>query len=581
MWNRLKPKFWDYHDVASTSARWMFNFRRIWKQAVLTTAGVTLLPLMVMTAVDYNLTRRAAEAELIASTSRLVSNTRRTLTAFLAERQEALQFIIADNSSEALQDPQRLRQILKNLQNAFGGFVDIGIIDAAGRQTLYEGPYDLEGKDYGKDPCFTTALARGGCISHMVMGFRNQPHLVITVKKTVEDKTMVVVRSSLDTQRFHDLLERLDIGTHGDVFVINHQGELQTPSRRYGALFSRIPLQVPAYAEHTQVYQTQTNATDVIVGYAFIPDTELILMIVKDKRERMRPWLETRIEIVGFLVISVVAVLGVILAVSTFLVHKIFLADQKRIAALHQAEYANKMASIGRMAASVAHEINNPLAIINEKAGLIKDWFTFSKQYAEDPKLIKTLDAILYAVKRAGRITKRMLTFARNLASSVEMVQIDEMIWEVLRFMGKEAEYRNISIHTDFPQDLPAIRSDRGKIEQIFINIINNAYAAMNNGGHLDIAVRREADHGIAVSIADDGCGIPPEDIERIFEPFFSTKTGQGGTGLGLSITYNLVQEIGGSIQVQSQVGKGTRFTVHLPMQIAAPKENPDAGTAG
>jgi len=581
MWQKIKPKFWDYHDVASKSSRWLFNFRRMWKQAVLTTAGVSLLPLLVMTAVDYNLTRRAAEAELIASTSRLVSNTRRTLTAVFAERQEALKFVIADNPLEALEDPVRLKGILKNLQTAFGGFVDIGVIAAGGRQTVYEGPYDLEGKDYNQDPCFTTAMSRGACISHMVLGFRNQPHLVISVRKNSGEATTAVVRSSLDTRRFHELLERLDIGAYGDVFIINHQGELQTPSRRYGAVFTQIPLPVPPFAEHTQVYQTTSAGLDMVVGYAFIPDTGFILMIVKDKRERLRPWIQTRIELVGFLVISVVAVVGVILGMSTFLVHKIFLTDQKRLAALHQAEYANKMASIGRMAASVAHEINNPLAIINEKAGFIKDLFTFTNQYKEDVRILQPIDAILYAVKRAGKITTRLLTFVRNLASSVEQVRLDEVIWEVLRFLGKEAEYRNITIRTDFADALPELHSDRGKLEQIFVNIINNAYAAMNDGGHLDIEVRPAEKNAVVVSIADDGCGIPAEDIQRIFEPFFSTKTGQGGTGLGLSITYNLVQEIGGCIQVQSQVGKGTRFTIHLPLAIAEPKENHHAGTAG
>lgn len=580
MWNSIKPKFWDYHEVISKSSQLMFNYRRIWKQAVLTTAVVSLLPLIVITTVAYTLTQRAAEAELVASTSRLVSNTRRTIAAFLAERQEALKFIISDNSFEALKTQQRLNELLKNLQTAFGGFVDIGIIDAAGKQIAYAGPYELQGKDYSKDQCFTATLSGGSCISHMVMGFRHQPHLVITVKRNFSSTT-AVLRSSIDTERFHELLKRFDIGTHGDVFIINRQGELQTPSRLYGELFTHIPLQVPPYSEHTQVYQTLSNGAHLIVGYAFIPDTEFILMIVKDKHERMRPWLDTRIELIGFLLISVVAVLGVILGISTFLVHNMFLADQKRLAALHHAEYMNKLASIGRMAASVAHEINNPLAVINEKAGLIKDWFTFTHKYSEDSRVLQPIDAILYAVKRAGKITKRMLTFARNLASSVEEIRIDDIIREVLHFLGKEAEYRNISIRTVFPEDLPLIQSDRGKLEQIFINIINNAYAAMKDSGHLDITVSGSGSTGITVSIADDGCGIPAEDIERIYEPFFSTKTGESGTGLGLSITYNLVHEIGGNIKAQSEVGKGTRFIIQLPLQILPLKENINADTAG
>jgi signal transduction histidine kinase len=103
----------------------------------------------------------------------------------------------------------------------------------------------------------------------------------------------------------------------------------------------------------------------------------------------------------------------------------------------------------------------------------------------------------------------------------------------------------------------------------------------MKEGGHLDIIVSGSGSSGITVSIADDGCGIPADDIERIFEPFFSTKTGESGTGLGLSITYNLVHEIGGNIKVQSQVGKGTCFIIQLPLQILPLKENLNADTAG
>ena len=104
-----------------------------------------------------------------------------------------------------------------------------------------------------------------------------------------------------------------------------------------------------------------------------------------------------------------------------------------------------------------------------------------------------------------------------------------------------------------------------GKLQQIFVNIINNAFAAITDGGHIHVDVRMEGERQIAIMIQDDGCGIPKEDLERIFEPFFSTKKGAGGTGLGLSITYNLVQEIGGKITVDSEVGKGTTFKVMLP----------------
>jgi signal transduction histidine kinase len=286
-------------------------------------------------------------------------------------------------------------------------------------------------------------------------------------------------------------------------------------------------------------------------------------------------------KLIGFLAFSVTAILLVVLWVSTYLVSQIFEADHKRVMTLHQVEYANKMASLGRLSAGVAHEINNPLAIINEKAGLIKDIFTLKREYAENPKLMELADAIVYSVERCAKITRRLLSFARHVDSKLQVVDIIEVIHEVLGFIGKEAEYRSITLSVDAEPGIPAIESDRGRLQEIFLNLVNNSLAAMNEGGRLMITLRRADEGFISIHVADTGCGIPTEDLKRIFEPFFSTKTGKGGTGLGLSITYGLIQELGGSISVQSEVGKGTEFALRLPVQMKPSGENTNESATG
>ena len=136
---------------------------------------------------------------------------------------------------------------------------------------------------------------------------------------------------------------------------------------------------------------------------------------------------------------------------------------------------------------------------------------------------------------------------------------------EVLSFQRKEAECRNIAIDLAVPPDLPIIESDRGQLQQVFLNILSNAFAAVPDGGRIDIHLELEEKNTVAVRISDNGCGIPGEYIERIFEPFFSTK-GDYGTGLGLSITMGIVEKLGGRIDVQSQLGQGATFTVRLPV---------------
>ena len=166
-----------------------------------------------------------------------------------------------------------------------------------------------------------------------------------------------------------------------------------------------------------------------------------------------------------------------------------------------------------------------------------------------------------------------MLAFARNLEAAIETIHLEQLVREVISFVEKEAELRSIRINITPDPQTPAIESDRGKLQQIFLNIVNNAFAAMQDGGRLDIQVGPAAQGKVAIRICDDGCGIPAEDMHRIFEPFFSTKTGKGGTGLGLSITYNLIQEIGGDIQVTSELDKGSCFVVSLPLAVKPGKE--------
>ncbi|MFO7644645.1 MAG: ATP-binding protein, partial [Desulfosarcina sp.] len=129
--------------------------------------------------------------------------------------------------------------------------------------------------------------------------------------------------------------------------------------------------------------------------------------------------------------------------------------------------------------------------------------------------------------------------------------------------------------------DIPPFPSDRGKLEQIFLNLMNNAFAAISDGGHLQIVGHKGSRKTVTIAVVDDGCGIAPEDIKRVFEPFFSTRTQKGGTGLGLSITYGLVQELGGTIAIESQVGKGTRFTITLPLEPEVQIDETHSGIAG
>jgi PAS domain S-box-containing protein len=229
---------------------------------------------------------------------------------------------------------------------------------------------------------------------------------------------------------------------------------------------------------------------------------------------------------------------------------------------------AHKMEAIGRLAAGVAHEINNPLAVINEKAGLIKDILELSKNVEENKeKFITLLNGIFENVNRSRTITHRLLGFSRRLEVTYELLNLNAVVKEVMEFLEKEILFRNIRLELKLKDELPKIVSDKGQLQQVLLNIINNAVDAVEKGGLIEISTDIKDENTVSVSVRDNGHGIPKEILGHIFEPFFTTKEKGKGTGLGLSISYGIVQKLGGTILVQSEVNKGTTFAVELPLK--------------
>ena len=589
----FKPRFLDQQDQGSGMYKPLFNFPQLWKQSIAAMLAVALLPLLALAVVDYVISTKALESEFHLQTARLVSNARRSLVSYLDERKYILNFLVFDNTYEQLFETRRLQQLLENLKSGLGEWLDLGVIDHLGIQRNYAGPYPVKGMDYSQQEwyknlgytdqaSYADTISMRSNISDVFLGFRNTPHYVLSVLHNNEQGQHYILRASLDIDRLSSILSQLELSGKGDAFLINHKGILQTPSRQFGNVLSTFPLPVPAPSERTEVIESQDHhGNPVIIGYAYITGSPFILIVVKQKNEMMAAWSSNGAKLLIFLVGSILTICAVVFGICTYLVNSIHQADQKRVATLHQVEYANKMASIGRLSAGVAHEINNPLAIINEKAGLIKDLFTFRKEYAGDPRLVGLVDSIIASVERCATITRQLLNFARNIQVSLQKVSLRQIVADVLEFQTKEAGYRSITIEVDIPDDIPEFVSDRGKLQQVFINLVNNAFAAMKDGGRLEIRSRlgREG-KSVVTQVSDNGCGIPPENIKKIFEPFFTTKSGSGGTGLGLSITYGLVKEIGGEIDIQSTVGTGTTFIITLPLEHKA-QGGRNAGTIG
>ncbi|MDD5643496.1 MAG: ATP-binding protein [Syntrophales bacterium] len=232
---------------------------------------------------------------------------------------------------------------------------------------------------------------------------------------------------------------------------------------------------------------------------------------------------------------------------------------------------SQKLAAIGELSAGIAHEINNPLAIIRQEA----EWLLQLSRKESSPDLeeIKNcLTEIVRQVDRSREITQNLLNFARRRQPVVQAVDLTRLIEDMTLLVEKEALNRHITINKQFQPDLPVIFSDSPLLRQLLLNLLNNAIQAVGQDGTVTIITRVVADKQVMIQINDTGCGISKEHLTRLFDPFFTTKPPGKGTGLGLSICHGIVERLGGGISVASEEGKGSSFTIKLP-QALAPQE--------
>ena len=542
-------------------------YRRLLVLSVLSVSMVAIIPLVVMTALNYYQYQEAFHDESIRPVVRFTAIGKLSLEDFLSEHISALSLVILTESPDDLQDSEALHTLLIRLKRSFGGFVDLGLIDRSGIQVSYAGPYDLRGKNYRDHDWFHEVGLRGVHVSEVFLGHRHLPHFVVAVNFDTHAAASFVLRATIDTDEIVRQISALASHPSNDAFLVNREGVLQTPSRFYGEALERCPLPIPPTSTHAEVLETHDEkGTSLIVGYASIERSPFILMLLSRPGSLQVGWLSLRRNLVVFLAICIILILAVVFLGSKYMVSRTRQADLRRAVVYHEMEYTNKLAAIGRLAAGVAHEINNPLAIIGEKAGLHKDLLTLSAELPPTEKMVELLNAVLESVERCGAITHRLLGFAKHMDTRHEEIDLEILLKGVLGFLEKEAGYRNLRVLFDVEDGVQTIQSDRGQLQQVFVNIVNNAFAAVEDGGLIQISIAGAARDRVSVSISDDGVGIPAEDLVHIFEPFFSTKKG-AGTGLGLSITHGIVQKLGGQIEVTSRPGEGTRFTVTLPVR--------------
>ena len=499
----------------------------------------------------------------------LSESQRNTIDLFLQER--VVNLFNLFHSSEFNLNPSKhdMEYHLQHLRQVSDAFIDVGFLDAAGIQKGYAGPFpNLEGRDYSNEEWFKSLMNQKQeyFISDIYLGFRKKPHFTIATRQMIDGR-FYVMRSTLDPDKFYMFLRSISHGKEVECAIINNKGLYQIVDPDRGKLLG-LSEYLPPQKASPGVMQIKKDGDTVIIAYAWLKETPWALLVRQPLSIVHAEMYHARRIIIASLIFILIIVGGLISFAANRLIGHAQTIAEKRDELQYQLVHASKLASVGELATGVAHEINNPLAIITATSGVVRDMLDPAFDLDHSPENItKELDTIDAAAFRARKITKQLLEMGRKNAPRLILCNVNNILDEVMSGI-KEREFKveDIEVLFEYEPDIPELLLDHDQIRQVFLNLINNAGDAISGPGTITITTRYD-DKNIYVSITDTGGGIEPDKIDRIFDPFFTTKDIGKGTGLGLSVSLGIVEGMGGTINVQSLKGSGSAFTVSLPLQ--------------
>ena len=550
-------------------------YRLLTRNMVLTIIFVSFIPYFIITVILLQQFHSSHREKVVAHLEGLVKKHKQNIDAFLKEKLANLTFLARTFSYEELSDEEFLKDRLEMLQQTYGPFcVDLGVINARGVQMCYAGPFQLVKASYGDADWFKESMKREYYISDVFSGLRGLPHFIIAVRENWRGDPWIF-RGTIDFVAFNSLVEHIRIGQTGFAFILNRKGELQTkPSypvqgvhEPYAAILKK------KYGPEDQVttfeWKDESGVKNLYVT-AFLKGGDWILVYQQKVSDAFSDFERALRMTLVFLGIGLLGISTTAFLLSKRMVGRIAKSDLEKHMMNEQVVETGKLASVGELAAGIAHEINNPVAIMVEEAGWIGD--LLEEEDFKDGTNLKEFRRALAQIntqgKRCKEITHKLLSFARKTDERVQEFDIHEVIEDIVALSAQRAKYSNVVVKLTLADDLPKVRLSQAELQQVLLNLINNSLDAMEKqGGTLEISSRAEEEGNLVIEVKDNGPGIPAVNLERIFDPFFTTKPVGKGTGLGLSICYGIVKKLGGEIEVSSTVGVGTTFRIKMPLE--------------
>ena len=558
-----------YDSLPMDKAAIQAHYDRLRKKTLIRLLVIYILPLLLLSVYfhfQFTITLTESSKSHLKS---IAESQRNTIDLFLQERVVNLKNLLASPSFFIPASDATMQKSLEKLKQGSPTFVDLGLFNEQGIHLAYAGPFDfLKNKDYSKEPWFISLMqgSKTYIISDMYLGFRKKPHFTLAVAQEVKGKKWVL-RATVDPVRLAEFIHTLENTGEVFTFIVNAEGKYQSIPRSLETILESSQY-LPENEPNVGTQEVSLNNVTYLSAYSWLHEVKWCLVVLQPLKIAYASMYRTRFIIITLSLVFLIVIVAVILFTTTRFIRHLEKTDIAKYDLQRQLFHAAKLASVGELAAGIAHEINNPLAIIGEEAGLLKDMLDphlYTKEITSE-EYNQHLDVILNAVFRCRDITGKLLGFVRRDEVKLQPENINEILQEVIQMMQNEIMISDITVEVDFDEHLPKIYTNRNQLQQVFINIINNAIAAISPPGKIFFRTMVKGNF-IGVAITDTGCGITPEQMEKIFFPFYTTKKVGKGTGLGLSVSYGIIKSMEGRIEVNSEMGRGSTFEILLPLE--------------
>ncbi len=538
---------------------------------------VPLILFIVIMGIGYYYFTMSIETSTISSMKRIVEDHRHMIDSFLSEREANLEFILRSYRYEELADTKKLARVFERLQKESNAFVDLGVFNEKGIHVAYQGPYKLTGKVYQDAPWFKEVIKKGYYISDIFLGYRRIPHFCIALMRKNSGRKWVI-RATIDTYLFNELVEKVRIGKTGEAYILNAEGIFQTERRSGGNLMGKDPDRAEYPTPHSGIetfIEKDARGDKYLYATTWLKDKRWFLVVRQEKADAFKA-----LRLAGYLIAIITVIGGAALVGIAFyqtgrIVTRMERIDTEKDQLGQQLVRASRLAEIGEMATGIAHEINNPLQVMKSEQSLVDAILSDLKEKgeikeSEDLKEIEdSIAQIKLQIDRCSKITRAVLKFGRESEVVSTDIDLGSFIPDIISMVENKATVEGITVAQEISEGIPPIQGDPGQLQQVLINLFNNAIYAIverhgSEGGELNICAGLKGDGKVQISVKDNGAGISPENLKKVFSPFFTTKPVGKGTGLGLSVCYGIIDNMGGVMEVSSQKGVGTTFTIDL-----------------